>query len=552
MSSKIELPEGLTAQEAEGSGALQPLLDNLKRYSFQGYLKLRVQGECEGYLILKKGLPRNALYHDLVEDKVKKGIIALQDIHTLDSNDDLQITVHTDIDVDKLIEEVGGKLPARGSKKSTKPPPSKKSSDTFLHAIERSGDDLKGLPEDILEEFPPRYTFKNFIVGPNNRFAYAAALSVAGKPGRSYNPLFITSKTGLGKTHLLKAIGRTHLVDDKDRKGRYVVTSRLIDEIKEHKRKNKMSELRKKYLDTDTLLLDGVQSLANKEQIQEDIFNIFSELQERGSQIVLSSDRIPEEIPEIEEKLISRFRSGLVVDILAPGYQTRKIIIEHAAEEQGLDLPEDVIIYMAKKIKGNVNTIKGALNRVSAYSSLMDKPISLENIEGVLTRYIDKEVGTGDALKPQFKPGRSYIIEEETTPLEGLRLVDEMSPKKNKFIISRMNPEQIKEDYELINSEVAWLTDKKSEEQKTVPPNLERLSWMLEEQIKKTDVVFIDGLEDLISNTNFDAAIQFIRHIVDVVSESETIFLVIVNPRALESKQIYILEREMDVISYIS
>ncbi|MEF8873133.1 MAG: DnaA/Hda family protein [Candidatus Thermoplasmatota archaeon] len=555
MSPKIDLPEGLKAQEIEGPGKLQPLLKKLKRYSFQGYLKISVRDEFEGYLVLKEGLPRNALFYDLKEDEQEKGLPALQQIHALNSNPNLYISVHTDLDIDELIEKVGGKLPARGVEKTgtgKTPTPDKPSEMFKQQTLERSEGALSDLSEEVKEDFLERYSFRNFIVGPNNRFAYTAALSVAENPDESYNPLFITSKTGLGKTHLLKAIGRAQLIDDKDRKVKYVVTSKLLNEIEESEKEDQMSDLREKYLDTETLLLDDVQSLANKEHLQEEFFYILSELQSKGGLIVLSADRSPEDLPQIEDHLISRFRSGLVVDILAPSYETRKKIVEFKAEREGHEIPEDVVNYMAKKIRKNVSSIEGALNRVTAYSSLLDKPITLETMEDVLTRYIDKEIDTGERLKPQFKPGRSYIVEEETTPSEGLSLLDELPSRKQKFVLSRMNPEQIKDEYELKNSEIAWLTDRKSEEQPTIPPNLERLSWTLEEQIKSMDVVFIDGLEYLISNTSFDASIQFIRHIVDVVSETDTVFVLVVNPKALESKEISILEREMDVISYVS
>ncbi len=555
MSPNIDLPEGLKAQEIEGFGKLQPLLEKLKRYSFHGYIKVRIRDEYEGYLVLKDGLPRNALFYDLKADKLKKGLTALQYIHTLDTNPNLYISVHTDIDIDELMNKIGGRLPVRGEKgeaggKSSAP---RKPSEMFRQqTLEWSEGALSDRPKEIREDFPELYSFKNFIVGPNNRFAYTAALSVAENPDKSYNPLFITSKTGLGKTHLLKAIGRAQLIDDRDRNVKYVVTSKLLNEIEEAKKKEDMSDLRKKYLEVDTLLLDDIQSLANKEHLQEEFFYILSELQSSGGLIILSADRSPEEIPEVEDHLISRFKSGLVVDILAPSYQTRKNIIEYKAKKERHDIPGDVVNYMAKKIRKNVSSIEGALNRVTAYSTLMDKPITLETMEQVLSRYIDEEVDTEERLRPQFKPGRSYIVEEETTPSEGLGLIDELPPGKQKFVLSRMNPDQIKDEYQIENAEIAWLTDRKSDEYTTIPPNLERLSWTLEEQIKNMDVVFIDGLEYLISNTSFDASIQFIRHIVDVVSETDTVFVVVVNPRAMESKEISILEREMDVISYVS
>ncbi len=548
-SNNIDLPEGLKAQEIEGRGSLQPLLEKLKHYSFQGYIKIEIKDDYEGFVILKDGIPQNAVLYILPRDEVKKGFTALQQIQMLDTHADLHISVHTDIDIDELIEETEGKLSSR-SKSGSKSMEKRKG---LLELVKDSKDLIKEgkVSKEIEERFPERYSFKNFIVGPNNRFAYAAALSVAKNPGQSYNPLFIASRTGLGKTHLLKAIGRSHLIKHEDRDVKYMVTSQLLTEMDEYKKEDKMSELREKYTTLDTLLLDDVQSLAEKEYLHEELFYIFSELQSKGSQIVLSSDRAPDEIPEIEEKLISRFKSGLVVDVLSPSYETRKKIIESKAEIQDQDIPDEVIDYLAKVTKKNVRFIEGALNRVTAYSSLLDEPLTLETINDVLKRYIDKESGS-DELKPKFMPGRSYMLEEQTGSAEAFELITEISDRKKKYVLSRMHPERIQEEYELKNAEILWLTDRTSEEQKTIPPNLENLSWTLEEKIKEKDVVLIDGLEYLISNTSFDATIQFIRHLVDVVSEAETILLVIVNPQALESKQVNILEREMDSISYVS
>ncbi len=550
MSSKIDLPEGLKAQEIEGAGRLQPLLKKLKKYSFKGYLKIQIMETYEGYLVIKDGLPRNALIFDLENDDLEKGLPALQEIHTLDLNPDIHISVHTDIDIEKVIQKVGGELPSRiGEDSSIKEKP-QKHSENFLDMIKKSREPLKDLPKGVKETFPENYSFANFIVGPNNRFAYVAALSVAEHPGDSYNPLFITSKTGLGKTHLLKAIGRAHLTMDNDRKVKYVATSKLVAEIEKGRSEDDLSDLKERYIGQETLLLDDLQALSDDQNIQEVIFYILSELQNKGNQIVISADRSPVKIPKMDEKLISRIKSGLVVDVLTPKYQTRKKIIENKVKSEPIDIPDEVVDFMAKRIKKNITSLEGALNRVIAYSSLMNKSVTIDNVEDVLQQYMEKELGSNESLKRQFKAGRSYIIEEETKLSEGLRMVDESFPIEKKYVISRMNPDQIRSDYDLKNSDLIWLTDKSSESKETIPPNLESLSWTLEEKIKEsaTDVVFIDGIEYLISNNGFDSTLQFIRRIVDIVSETDTVLLVVVNPKALENRQINMLEREMDVI----
>ncbi|MFW6376088.1 MAG: DnaA ATPase domain-containing protein, partial [Thermoplasmatota archaeon] len=404
------------------------------------------------------------------------------------------------------------------------------------------------IPDNIDDEFPTRYSFERFVVGPNNRFAYAAALAVSENPEKSYNPLLIKAESGLGKTHLMKAIGRALSKRFPGRKIKYVETSKLISDFDKHMEKDGPEKFEKIYVNCDTLLLDDIQYIAERLDVQHSLFHIFNQVQNKKGQIVISSDRPPERITEIEERLASRFKSGLVVDILPPTYETRKQIIKEKSNQFHFKISQDVLDFIAKNIQKNVRFIEGALTRVSAYSDLLDEEVTLESVKKTLEQYIDEEIGHKE-LRLDVIGGRSYLVKGES--VENLfELLKKIDNENERFVISRLNPRRIKDEFELEDSEVKWLTDKESEKYDTISPNLERLSWLLEKKSKKDSVILLDGLEYLISNVNFEASLKFIRHMVDIVSETESIFLMIVNPNALEEKEISILEREMD--TYVS
>ncbi|MFW6083406.1 MAG: DnaA ATPase domain-containing protein [Thermoplasmatota archaeon] len=406
------------------------------------------------------------------------------------------------------------------------------------------------MSKDIEDEFPNRYSFENFIVGPNNRFACAAAVAVSKNPDRSYNPLFIKGESGLGKTHLMKAIGRALSKRFPDRQIKYITTSKLVTDFNKYLEQDELAKFKEKYSEFDTLLLDDIQFITEKPEAQHSLFHIFNEIQNGSGQIVISSDRSPEKITEVEERLASIFKSGLVVDILPPTFESRKEIIKEKSKQFSIDTPPDVLNFIAKNIKKNVRFIEGALTRISAYSDLLDEKVTLDNVRKTLEQYIDKEVENRE-LKLDVLESRSYLIKEQSADIV-FELFEKIEKDLHKFIISRLNPKRIEEEFDLKEAEVKWLTDKESEIYDIISPNLERLSWVLEKKIKEDSLILLDGLEYLISNVNFEVSIKFIRHMVDIVSETKSIFLVIVNPNALDEKRISILEREMDTISYVS
>ena len=239
-----------------------------------------------------------------------------------------------------------------------------------------------------------RYSFENFIVGPSNSFAYAACLAVAEQPGDTYNPLFVYGSVGLGKTHLMNAIGNYIAATDPS-KNVFLTTSEsftneLIDAIV---RKKDTSELRKRMRNVDVLMVDDIQFLARTKATQEEFFHTFNDLYNSGKQIIISSDRPPKDIPTIEERLRSRFEWGLIVDIGKPEYETRVAILNKKAAEEGIDIPYEVIDRIARSVESNIRELEGILNRLKAQSQLQGTPISLEQAEEVLSQIFKAHEG---------------------------------------------------------------------------------------------------------------------------------------------------------------
>lgn len=222
----------------------------------------------------------------------------------------------------------------------------------------------------------PKYTFDTFVIGSGNRFAHAASLAVAEAPAKAYNPLFIYGGVGLGKTHLMHAIGAYVIEHNPNAKVVYLSSEKFTNEFINSIRDNKAIEFRNKYRNVDVLLIDDIQFLAGKEQTQEEFFHTFNTLHEESKQIVISSDRPPKEIPTLEDRLRSRFEWGLITDITPPDLETRIAILRKKAKAEGLDIPNEVMLYIANQIDTNIRELEGALIRVVAYSSLINKDIN--------------------------------------------------------------------------------------------------------------------------------------------------------------------------------
>ncbi len=229
----------------------------------------------------------------------------------------------------------------------------------------------------------PKYTFRNFVVGAGNQFAHAACMAVAEQPGKAYNPLFIYGGVGLGKTHLLNAIGN-HVAEQTDLRIAYLTTEQFTNEVINSIRYDKMMDLRKRYRHIDMLMIDDIQFLAGKERTQEEFFHTFNALYEAHKQIVLSSDRFPKDMPDIEERLRSRFEWGLIADLQPPDVETRIAILRKKSEDEGVTLPEDVIQFLSTTMKSNIRELEGSLVRLGAYASLTGQVITLEMAKNVL------------------------------------------------------------------------------------------------------------------------------------------------------------------------
>ena len=247
--------------------------------------------------------------------------------------------------------------------------------------------------EDVVGQggLGPRYSFDTFIVGPSNQFAHAACRAVAEAPSRSYNPLFIYGGVGLGKTHLMHAIGHYVLNHLKSLKLTYISSERFMNEMINAVRYDRVLDFRERYRSVDVLLVDDIQFLAGKEGTQTEFFHTFNALYDSQKQIVISSDCPPHEIPSLEERLRSRFEWGLIADIQPPDLETKVAILKKKAETEGIPLPDNVAIYIAGKIKSNIRELEGSLIRLIAYASLTGREISLQLTQDVLRNLLQHD-----------------------------------------------------------------------------------------------------------------------------------------------------------------
>ena len=266
-------------------------------------------------------------------------------------------------------------------------------------------DKTSNVPEAELETnrstLNPKYTFEAFVVGNNNRFAHAAALAVGNEPGKSYNPLFLYGGVGLGKTHLMHAIGNRILENDKKSNVLYVTSEKFTNQLINSIKDNKTEMFRNIYRNIDVLLIDDIQFIAGKDRVQEEFFHTFNALREDGKQIIISSDKPPRDIQFLEDRLKSRFEWGLLADISCPDYETRLAILRKKAQDENIIIDDSILSDIANKIDSNIRELEGVLNKIVARASLTHSPITIEHAENIINefKYESEKVISCDFIK---------------------------------------------------------------------------------------------------------------------------------------------------------
>ena len=270
------------------------------------------------------------------------------------------------------------------------------------------------IPPPAIRNLYPRFSFEHFVVGKSNEFAHAASFAVGKEPGGVYNPLFIYGGTGLGKTHLMQAIGHAVLVGNPSSRVFYVSSENFTNELIQSITANRTAEFRRKFRGLDVLLLDDIQFLSGRDATQEEFFHTFNSLHDARKQIVVTSDRPPKEISQIQERLISRFNSGLLIDIQPPDLETRVAILRAKAAREGVELPQDVLFLVAERIQRNIRELEGCLVRLSALGRLLCMPLTVDLALEVLRVYAGAGDATVDLGQIQRRVAKEYGVTVES------------------------------------------------------------------------------------------------------------------------------------------
>lgn len=401
------------------------------------------------------------------------------------------------------------------------------------------------------------FTFDSFVIGECNRFSHSAALAVA-RGQSTINPLLIWSGAGLGKTHLLNAIGNAALENFEDKKVIYLTTERFVEEFREASKSNKIGAFRDKYRNVDFLLLDDIQFITEDEKAQDELFHTFNELYNNKKYIVMTCDRQIDDIQGLKERLVSRFEGGLPIEIRSPDFPTRMAILKKKLESAKLAVGEDVQYFIAQRYTKNIRKLEGALGTVITYSELMKKQPSVATAADAL-KDDTPDAPEGLELVPaapfepkleKLKVGHSYIIEEEKPVKCFVLFVDNLNLGFRGMALTRMNPKRVNELYNVGSAAVLWLTDREGDPETSVPPVLEKIIYRIENLLNTPgkSVLMIDGFDYLVSNNNFDSVLRFLRRLIDEVSESQTIFIMSITPETIADNELKILEREMEII----
>lgn len=305
---------------------------------------------------------------------------------------------------------------------------------------------LKDISVNPITNLNPRYTFDTFIVGSFNELANAAAQSIIKNPGTLYNPLFIYGGVGLGKTHLIQAIGNEVLINNPSYKIRYVPSERYMGEIVDALRNQSMNRLKEKYREVDLLILDDIQFIARTEKMQEEFFHTFNTLYEKNKQIIISSDRPPQAIATLVERLKSRFEGGMIADVGLPDIETRLLILRTKADTKQVTIPEEVLMFIADKIRNNIRELEGALNRIVIASKLSNSPITIEMAKkSILTHTASLKKFI--SAKKIIKAVSDFYDIEEKDMIHRSRKKDVVKPRQIAMYLMR---EELKSSYPTI------------------------------------------------------------------------------------------------------
>lgn len=295
-------------------------------------------------------------------------------------------------------------------------------------AAVKATSDVSSAPREAAPEdrtLNPRFSFENFVVGPSNRFCSAACMAVAESPAKAYNPLFIYGPVGLGKTHLMQAVAQQLRVNHPDLKTYYLSSEKFTNELINAIRHRSTTQFRQKFRNIDVLLIDDIHFIAGKESTQEEFFHTFNALHNNRKQIIISSDRPPKDIANLEERLTSRFAWGLITDIQPPDFETRVAILRKKIEREPVEVPDDVLFFIAEQIKSNIRELEGALIRVVAYSLLEEKEISLSMSKMVLK----------DMVKETMRTVGVDTIQKNVAEFFNIPLMDMKSKRRSRNII---------------------------------------------------------------------------------------------------------------------
>jgi chromosomal replication initiator protein len=292
------------------------------------------------------------------------------------------------------------------------------------------------IKKEIKSNLNPRYKFYNFVVGPNNQLTYAASYAISESLGKAYNPLFIYGGVGLGKTHILHAIGNHIKEKNSKTKVLYISSEEFTNELINSIQYKKMTQFRNKFRELDCLLIDDIQFISKKERTEEEFFHTFNALYENQKQIVMTSDKPPSEIKEIEDRLKSRFNWGLIVDIQPPELETRIAIIRKKAENYNLSLSDDIVEFLAKNFETNVREIEGVIVKINAYASLFKQTINIEFVETILQDVIDRKQNTLNVENIQEVVAKHFNITKDMM-LSGKRDKHIILPREIAIFLSR-------------------------------------------------------------------------------------------------------------------